>query len=399
MKTGIRIHQDRKRASSNGSALVTVMILSAILVMASVGLHKMSGQLIFNVSNFSRSAQALSIAEAGVADVLEKQSRNFDAYKNWVVSEDFGGGSYAVVSVTNGRTGSIITSTGTFGGRTKVTVVEVLGTWQDSWNTNVFGSFGIFCDGLSDNNGNGTLHASIFSGTSVDVAPGVTIDGSVSTEGTINNQGTVGGESEENAESIPCPTFSFEYFKALADGDYLDAASGPGGKITFKGNNSGTYFFVGSGLPSSDTFDPNDGDVSHPDPDHDIICVLGDVVIQNGAYIRGSIIATGDINMQGGHVDHAATPGPNGETPMPSLMSINGDVTICSGQTLNGFVYAGGDVVLNGGDVVYGGVIAGGTVDARGDWEIFPGPGIVPPGVNPGGEGLVSGLWIGGWLK
>ena len=62
-------------------------------------------------------------------------------------------------------------------------------------------------------------------------------------------------------------------------------------------------------------------------------------------------------------------------------------------------IYATGDVVLNGGDTVHGGVICGGQFEGRNDWQIFPGDGEIPPGINPAAGGRVTGVRIGAWLK
>lgn len=375
-------------AGRRGSALVIVMCFSAILLITSLALQKMSTQSAFTVINFRKSAQALFVAEAGVADVLDKLAQNFDTYKSCTISNDLGDGSYVVTVTTNGGTGAIISSVGTYAGTTRETVLETLGNWQSAWNTNIFGKYGIFANGLIDGNGNGVLHSGIYSGDNIDIAPNVTIEGDVSSVGEVNNQGTVGGETNEYAEPIECPTFSFEYYKSLAGGDYIDA----GGTVQFKADSPGTHL---SAVSAHDYNSDGVGIVNHPSH---VICVVGNVVIKNGATIKGAIVATGNIDMQGGHIDHIGFTSPDGG-PLPSLMSINGDVRVRGGQTLNGFIYAAGDVELNGGDTVYGGVIAGGVVDARGDWQVYPGDGTVPPGINPGEGGEVTRVRIGAWLR
>lgn len=358
-------------AGRNGSALLVVMGFAAILLVVTATVHKMAGQSAKTVANFRRSGQALAIAEAGVSDALKKLAMSYDTYKiSTIVATNFAGGSYVVNITTNGRTGSIIQSSGTYDGLTVLTVLESLGSWQSAWDTNTFGKYGIFAKGLADENGNGILHASIYSGTAVEIAPPVTIEGSVASAGTILNQGTIGGASEEYSDEIPPPTFSFEYYKSIA--------------LTFGGD-----FYAGDVTFKDETVQPASG----------VTAVAGEVKIQNGAIIKGAIVALGDIVMTGGQIDHEGLNDPISGLQLPSLMSISNDVTVLGGQTLNGFVYAKGDVQINGGDIIYGGVIAGGIVDARGNWEIYPGPGVVPPGINPAGDGDVTKVKIGAWLR
>jgi hypothetical protein len=320
------------------------------------------------VMHFRRAGQAQAMAESGVADALDKLSCDFEKWKVSVIETNFGNGSYVVTITTNGKTGAIVRSVGWCEGKESTTVLETLGHWRTAWNTNTFGEYGIFAKGLIDANGQGILYASLHSGTSVEIAPNVLITGSVNSEGTVLNQGTVGGIISENVNAIECPTFNFDYFVQLA--------TAGGGDV-----------FVGNKTFKNEVVDPPSG----------ITCVDGNVKIQNGAVIKGAIIATGEIDMQGGHVDHLPIV-IAGET-MPSLMSINSDVSIRSGQTLYGFVYAKGDVIANGGDVIYGGVIAGGIVNARSDWVVYPGDGEIPPGINPGDGGEVTRVRIGAWIR
>jgi hypothetical protein len=352
---------------TEGSALVIVMCICGILLIVASSLMAMSTFATHRVMQFRKGAQAQAMAEAGVEDALDRLSHNFPKWRESVIETNFGNGSYVVTITTNGKTGALIESVGWCEGKDRVTVLETLGHWRTAWNTNIFGEYGIFAEGLIDANGQGILYASLHSGTSVEIAPGALITGSVNSEGTVKNQGTVGGEITENVDTIECPTFNFEYFKMLA--------TAGGGDVLVGDQTWNTVI----------------------DPPSGIVCVDGNVKILNGAIIKGSVVATGEIDMQGGHVIHMPIV-IAGET-MPSLMSINSDVSVRSGQTLYGFVYAKGDVMINGGDTIYGGVIAGGIVDARNDWVVYPGDGEIPPGINPGDGGEVTRIRIGAWIR
>ncbi|MFC1462899.1 hypothetical protein ACFLQU_04755 [Verrucomicrobiota bacterium] len=383
------IQQDR-HADRRGSALLIVMCFAILLMVTSMTLHRMSTQLAFTVGNFRKGAEALAVAESGVSDMLERLSINFSANANRSITNVLASGTYIVSTKTNGATGCIITSVGTVDGKERETVLESLGTWRSGWNTNLFGNWGIAADGIVDVNGQGVLHASGYSGTKIELAPGTVIEGTASSAGQIVNQGTINGETNEFIEPVELPTFNYAYFLALAGGMYLE----DGAVVDFK-KNSHEYLLngVGTGIMSGS----GDGDVVSPNGSG-VICVNGNALIQNDADIRGAIIATGEINMQGGHVTHTGFTGPDGN-PLPSLMALGGDVCVASGQTLHGFVYATGNVQLNGGDTVYGGVVALGMFDGRNDWQIFPGPGGTPGGINPADGGEVTRVRIGAWLK
>ncbi|MCK5850381.1 MAG: hypothetical protein KAH23_05650 [Kiritimatiellae bacterium] len=352
-----------------GSALLITMCLSLIMAITLIAIHKMSTQLMFSVDLYRASGEALAIAEAGVSDALQKLADDYDTYQNSVISNTIGDGSYVVTVTSNGVASVIIASVGDVGGRETETILEVLGRWESGWSTNDFGSFGIYCDGFVDVNGQGILHASVYSGDSLGIAPGCTVEGDVLTVGTVDNKGNIDGETKENVVPIEVPTYLFDKYKDIA-------------------LNNGGDFFMGNQSFKNVVVNPASG----------VTCVDGDVKIQNGAVIMGAMVARGDIVMLGGHVSHVELFGPNGET-LPSLMSIDGDVLVCAGQTLNGFVYAGGDVTLNGGDHVYGGVICHGEFDGRNDWQVWPGDGVIPPQVGPTSDGVVTGLRIGAWLK
>jgi hypothetical protein len=358
----------RSKKRTGGSALVIVMCIAAILLIVAASLMSMSTFTTHRVMNMRRSAQAQAMAEAGVADALARLSQDFEGWKLSSFETNFGNGSYSVTITTNGKTGAIIECIGTCEGKSRSAVLETLGHWRSAWNTNDFAEYGILAEGLIDANGQGILYASLHSGTSVEIAPNVLITGSVNSEGSVKNQGSVGGAVAEYADPVECPTFNFEYFVQLARAGGGDVFSN---SVSFK----------------NEVVAPSSG----------ITCVYGDVKIQNGAVIKGAVIATGEIDMQGGHVEHI--PIVIGGEIMPSLMSVNSGVSIRSGQILHGFVYAKGDVMINGGDVIYGGVIAGGIVDARNDWVVHPGDAEIPPGVNPGDGGEVTRVRIGAWIR
>lgn len=377
-------------SSKSGSALLLVICLSFILLMAVGTMLKMSSQQAYTVSRYSRRSTALSIAEAGIADMLKKLASNFDAYKMATIANSFNDGEYTVTSVTNGRTGAILTSKATYLGVTRITSVETFGVWQSAWDTNMFGAFGIISGGLVDGNGQGTLNGNVYTGDNIELAPGTTINGDAYAVGEINNQGTITGSVNSNAVPQEVPHLDPDYYRNLA--------------INFVySNNFGSCYMANDVVINYDTGTLGAGDI-YIDPDTNpnagcVIFVEGNVTIKNGGRVTGCIAAMGEINMLGGDIVHAALTDPISGKTLPSLMAWGYDVNVRNGQTLNGLIYAEGNVTLNGGVIVYGGVIAHGIVDARNDWVIWPGDSVIPPGIMPAEGGSVLSVRIGAWLK
>lgn len=365
MKTNIKNKlgsEDMTRKA--GSALVIVMCFSAILLLTGIALHRMSTQLAFTVGNFRKGAQALAVAEAGVSDALDKLSSDFETYKSSTTSNNLADGSYVVTVTTNGKTGAIIASAGTYAGTTRETVLETLGTWQSAWDTNLFSNYGILSDGNSElSGGDGEVKASMYANGSTAIKPNVTVQYSVYAVGIIDNKGTVGGSTNANASEVEIPTFSFEYYKNLAQAD-------------------GLYYNADKDFKNA-TYSPNNG----------IIFVEGNVTVFNSATIGGAIIASGNINILGGTFSNPAGTG------LPSLLSA-GNIDINGGhKTFNGFIYADGNVDIKGDNTIYGGIIADGNVAVQGNWTIYPGDGTIPPGINPAEGGSVTRIRIGAWLR
>ncbi|MBN2302272.1 MAG: hypothetical protein JXN60_07145 [Lentisphaerae bacterium] len=384
MKTRKTANKDISNKS--GSALVLVICLSLILLLAIGTMLTMSSQQAFTVSRYSRSATALSIAEAGIADMLKKLALDFNTYKQAAITNNFNDGCYIVTSTTNGQTGAILRSTATYLGVTKRTAVETLGVWQTIWDTNMFGTFGILSEGLVDCNGQGVLKGSVYAGDNIEIAPGTTVEGDAYAVGEIKDQGDIQGSVNPGAAPQDVPYLDVNYYRNLAQncgGVYINHSLLPPNAIDY------------------DTGDPaNIGEDAYiGNAPLKLIFVEGDVLIKNGGIITGCIAATGDIDMQGGNVIHNGFIDPLSGKQLPSLMSFGGSVEVRAGQELYGMIYAVGDVMLNGGDIVHGGIICHGIVDARADWTVHRGGYEVPPGVMPGKEGNVYNVRIGAWLE
>ena len=86
-----------RRGNRQGSALVIVMGMVAVMGLLGAVMATVTGQSAFRVRKTLRACRALSTAEAGVADVLDIMNTNFAAGIGVSYQEDFGDGSYAVV--------------------------------------------------------------------------------------------------------------------------------------------------------------------------------------------------------------------------------------------------------------------------------------------------------------
>ena len=102
MKTKIR---------NNGSVLIVVVFAIALLTAFAVGMLEMHSEQIQIMKNQIYSAQALAIAQAGLADAFS-QLRSNPNWNSGFSNKNFGGGSYTV-TITGESPDPNIMSTGT----------------------------------------------------------------------------------------------------------------------------------------------------------------------------------------------------------------------------------------------------------------------------------------------
>ncbi|MBN2703803.1 MAG: hypothetical protein JXR23_06280 [Pontiellaceae bacterium] len=123
-----------------------------------------------------------------------------------------------------------------------------------------------------------------------------------------------------------------------------------------------------------------------------VLWIEGDVTFGGSCTVKGCVIATGTINVQGGMTHESVN------TKFPSFMSLNGDVNIGSGCIVYGLVYADqGNIDVSGAATVHGAYIArNGSFSNKGSGSVIA-RGVLPAGPNGenvmhwGGTGSSSG--------
>jgi hypothetical protein len=120
-------------------------------------------------------------------------------------------------------------------------------------------------------------------------------------------------------------------------------------------------YAIQNGSFHSGDYSPND---SHVTPAGGVLFVDGDVRLNAGVTVNGTIIATGNITINGGA--YVLDPG-----PFPAVVSTSGNIRINGGATIGGWVYAmNGNVNGNGGADALVGVVAAGNIDLSGGYSL-----------------------------
>lgn len=113
-------------------------------------------------------------------------------------------------------------------------------------------------------------------------------------------------------------------------------------------------------------------------PDGGVLWVEGNVTFSGSCKVKGCVIATGTITVEGGTTHEPV----NSDSNIPSFMSLDGDVNINEGRHVYGLVYADkGNINVTGGGTIHGAYLArngnfscteGGSVTARGSLPTGP---------------------------
>lgn len=179
-----------KRKNQAGSALVVAICITALLLLSGVVLTRIAGQSAFTARKLKDGTQALSIAEGGIADTLEKLRLDYATWSQNTNAGTLGVGRYVVVT-TPGAGGSVLlTATGYVGDDERTTVLEVLGDKYAAYNK----SMGVGAAVLSGGDAtlltaaltiNGALHAN---GNIISDNTPTEVNGAISTSGTLSGK-------------------------------------------------------------------------------------------------------------------------------------------------------------------------------------------------------------------
>ena len=82
----------RMDRSRDGSVMLVVMLICGILMLASAAMVALASNASMRMRRQLQSAQALNIAEAGIADMIGRLSADYVAWQDSTNSASFGGG-------------------------------------------------------------------------------------------------------------------------------------------------------------------------------------------------------------------------------------------------------------------------------------------------------------------
>lgn len=206
-------------AGRRGSALMVVMCISAALLLASMVMAYITNQAMARAQRLNTGAQALAIAEAGIADMVSLLSTNYNMWRDATNTADFGGGSFTVVSRTQTNGNVLITSSGTMGGVTRTTIMELLGTLQDI-NDSLFSLDGVILSGgdVRFSSAAFTINGNVHANGNVLSANGAQ-NGDFTNNAVITAVGSVGtldATLQPNSPERVLPTFDFDSYRQMA---------------------------------------------------------------------------------------------------------------------------------------------------------------------------------------
>ncbi len=351
----------RRTGSTAGSALITVLGVSLILMLAGATMVALSRQSIYRIQRRANYAQAQAVAEAGVADMLAKLGTNYSYWQTKTYTAPFltNGNYYVVTKVTNGHV--LITSDGIYKGESNRTILELLGSFQTQQN-------GIY-----------NLNSAVFSGGSITFSTGAyTMNGDVHANGNIilGGNGTVSGLTTATGAIVgptsnvvrayqvfvPLPHFDFDNYRQLAidGGTYLEGAQ------------------TLSGRPIAS-------------PTNGILYVNGNLTIKNNSNFAGTIVVNGNVTIVNQFTQQSFA----GKSDMPSILS-TGSITISNHTTLNGVLYATVDVNVQNNLNINGGIISGGNTYIQNSADTHA---TNYPAWDPMNPAVPSDVVVGGWLQ
>jgi len=349
----------------DGSAFVTVMLLTAVMMIAGLSLSSLTSNSSFTSRKIYSGARALAIAEAGIANQLMRMSTNEGSgYLYWASGVSNVGtvdeGTYSVtVSTPPGEINHLVTSVGTVAGESRSTVLELIRIPS--------------IDGAIIAGGNVTLDTSA-----------MTVNGNVRANGNVyNSQGnpTINGDVSCHGDIIQLNASGTETTGA----SIIDPLQAVGAELPYpivppftaysNAAVAGGLFYPGNKTWNGVAINPANG----------IVFVSGNASIANRSSLRGILVATGNIT-----IDNRF----DGQT----AFNTNWTVSLIAGYNVDldnrnnyyGMIFAGNDITLSNNRDVRGKLVALNNISVRNRGTITP-----PPTASAGNPQVI----IGGWLK
>ncbi|MBT3294451.1 MAG: hypothetical protein HN919_14665 [Verrucomicrobia bacterium] len=352
------------RNRQSGSAMIMVLCLAGVMLVATFSIAMISGSMARKSTKIFHGVQALAIAEAGVADVLEQMSTNYVAMMDTVYTSNFGEGRYVVSTKTDMVTGNItIWSDGETKGEARGTVVELLGDLNVLRQRALGAGDAILAEGdVTLNTAALRINGSVHANRNVLHTTGNTrINGDVSACGVVQ-VGVSGGYSQlPNAGSITVPDFQpFDEWKALAiSGGIYHPSS-----VTLRGT----------------SIQPANG----------IVYVDGDVEIANRSGLVGTLVASGSITIVNRFTQTSFN------TNWPCLLA-GMNVSLRNRNSYYGVIFAGNDVISRNRRYIKGALVAMNNIDVDNATTIDPLS--QSPEWSPTASTKPPEVVVGGWLR
>ena len=346
----------------DGYALFIVMLVCSILTMAGTVGWQLAGSASKRNRLIGDRAKALAVAEAGVADMLDKLGQDRSGWVDNTVTNTIGGDSYTVTATA--RPGAIvIESTGTAGVISQTTVLEILGDADNSYKTLLLGNFAIVCGGdATIDTGAPTIAGNVHANGNILHTRGNTrIDGNLTAVGAVNIPAQPGYTVLSGVSQVDLPNFlPFDAWYEMA-------------------NNGGIYY------SSSQVFAKVD-----LAPGNGVVYVDGDVEIANKSSIVGTLVATGNITVNNRFTHNSYS------NSWPAMMA-GVNIELFNHNNYEGVIFAGNNISTRNNKDINGILIALNNINVENNCT------IIPPSVlcdwNPGGEQEDIPVVVGGWVR
>ena len=372
--------------NQDGSAMLVVLLICGMLMLSSAAILALASNASFRMRRQMLDAQALQIAEAGIADMIGHLSMDYVNWQDSTNSASFGGGQYHVVSQTSPNGSVIITSEGTIQSVSRIASVELLGTDRDH-NDALFSLDGAILSGgdVRFRTAAFTIKGNVHSnqevvtggGNSAANADFLPPDGAseivISAVGSVDT--ILNATRQENVPVRELPEFNFESYRQLAidSGTYIP---------------SGIAWSAFRNLDASTYASGEGANLITYTSGNRIIYVNGDITISAGNW-DGTLVVNGNVTLRNQY-HQTANPG------MPAILS-TGSVDIGNLGTITGLIYAKLNVYVNNNADLKGGIISGGYTEINNNTDVEHPTGN--PDWDPLQPSVPPEVIIGGWLR
>ncbi|MDA1044391.1 MAG: hypothetical protein O3C57_04120 [Verrucomicrobia bacterium] len=381
------IKYNRTARKNEGSALLVVLSLIALLSLTLAVVQRSGLQQSFTARQLADRIRATAIAEAGANEAYTILQSDWDARLNddAFPLKTYGNGTYDVTCTPVMDTNAKIHSLGVYGSATAEAALDViqLGSsltlgqeWNAATNFSVLAGGTISWTGNSQFVGGGGLHANsdfIRSGNGQ-------LDGNVSSSTSFTTRGNAGGiQGDVTAPNI---MGNLSNISGASTATEVALVAIPNLDMSPFFNEANAYGEVREGnVTLSSNYAPAGG----------ILWVNGNLTLAGNATFTGSFFATGNITISGaGQIQSVFG--------YPAISSRDGDISIAGQKDITGLVYAAsGNLSQTGSNTLNGQIIVKGNVSKAGNSMIAVHSGALPNVPNASGE--ESFIGVTAWQK